>query len=233
MNVLSPTEPKSGSGRKNKVVSKGKKKTNGLICRREENVLRNRGFRSRLAGEGAIHPLKRNLTETESELESYKATVVHTNATGIHSELESGAESSDENSDDHDSSDRAGQHVTTGKDKDVKKKRYIIFLGNLPKTISRDDIISHFEKRGVPISEFRLLTHKDSGKSKGCGFMELSSNVVMQNALKFHRSRISGKHINVEITCGGGGKGEERKKRIQDRNRKLRLEKASKKSFKH
>ena len=102
------------------------------------------------------------------------------------------------------------------------KKRYILFLGNLPRGASQDDIIDHFSKRGVPITELRLLTDKESGKSKGCAFAEFSSNKAIQNALKFHRSKLQGRTINVEVTCGGGGKGNERLKKIRERNRTLR-----------
>ena len=102
------------------------------------------------------------------------------------------------------------------------KKRYILFLGNLPRDASQDDIIDHFSKRGVAISELRLLTDKESGKSKGCAFAEFSGNKAMQGALKFHRSKLQGRTINVEVTCGGGGKGNERLKKIRERNRTLR-----------
>ena len=114
-----------------------------------------------------------------------------------------------------------------------KKRRYILFVGNLSQTALREDIVSHFEKRGVPVKEFRLLSFKDSGKSRGCGFMELGSDKAMQNALKFHRSRVLGKCINVEVTCGGGGKSERRKVKITEKNRKLRMKKAMAKPIKH
>ena len=102
------------------------------------------------------------------------------------------------------------------------KKRYILFLGNLPRDASQDDIIDHFSKRGVAISELRLLTEKESGKSKGCAFAEFNGNKAMQDALKFHRSKLQGRTINVEVTCGGGGEGNERLKKIRERNRTLR-----------
>lgn len=122
--------------------------------------------------------------------------------------------------------------TTNGKQSRRKKKRFILFVGNLPTSASREDVVSHFEKKGVHISEFRLLTHKDSGKSKGCGFMEFSSNKVMQAALKFHRSCVQGKHVNIEMTCGGGGRTENRRNRIQEKNRKMR-ERKNKNSIKH
>ena len=108
------------------------------------------------------------------------------------------------------------------------KKRFILFLGNLPHAASQDDVIDHFSKRGVPITELRLLTDKETGKSKGCAFAEFSGNKAMENALKFHRSKLQGRTINVEVTCGGGGKGNERLKKIRERNRTLRRTKTVK-----
>lgn len=105
---------------------------------------------------------------------------------------------------------------------DTSKKRYILFLGNLPHSASHDDIIEHFSKRGVPVMDLRLLTDRESGKSKGCAFAEFSNNKQMQNAIKFHRSKLQGRTINVEVTCGGGGKGDKRQKKIRERNRTMR-----------
>lgn len=252
------TSPKSGQGRVKKsalFLRGGKKKSKGndKSFRRETEVgqlkvASSRGFRSNLADEGIAAVTKsEEVTEMESESKLDEATTVNSKAADKEgstscSESESGTDSSNESreSDDDGGVDgdggkdsKSGKQDITYKAKTTKRRRYILFLGNLPTAISRDEVISHFKKRGVPISEFRLLTHKDSGKSKGCGFMELSSGAAMQNALKFHRSRLLGKHINVEVTCGGGGKGEERKKRIQDKNRKLRLEKAVANPVKH
>lgn len=119
----------------------------------------------------------------------------------------------------------------TGESK--KKRRYLLFVGNLPLNASREDIITHFEHRGVHISEFRLLSHKDTGKSKGCGFMEFASDKEMQNALKFHRSRMKKNRINVEVTCGGGGKSERRQAKIAKKNQTLRRKKSMSNPIKH
>ena len=43
-----------------------------------------------------------------------------------------------------------------------------------------------------------------------------------QNALKFHHTLLRGRRMNVEVTCGGGGKGEARTRKIRDRNERLR-----------
>ena len=117
--------------------------------------------------------------------------------------------------------------------KKMRKRRYILFVGNLPKTASREEIVSHFEKRGVHMKEFRLLTHKDTGNSKGCGFMELGCDRDMQNALKFHRMLVGKQHVNIEVTCGGGGKTDRRKAKIKEKNKTLRLKQSMTHPVKH
>ena len=53
---------------------------------------------------------------------------------------------------------------------------------------------------------------------KTCHFL---NSLLLQNALKFHRTKFSGRQINIEVTCGGGGRGEERRTKIKKRNEKF------------
>lgn len=54
-----------------------------------------------------------------------------------------------------------------------------------------------------------------------------------QKALNLHHSTLDGRKINVEITCGGGGKGQTRKKKLEERKTKfLRGRKRKSKSTK-
>lgn len=61
-----------------------------------------------------------------------------------------------------------------------RKTRYIAFIGNLPFTATRDDIIENFQKKGVKPTEVRLLTKKGSGDSRGCCFVEFSNAKTLQ-----------------------------------------------------
>ena len=61
-----------------------------------------------------------------------------------------------------------------------KRRRYIAFVGNLPFTATREDVIEHFSKRGVRVTEARLLTRKSSGESKGCCFLECPDVKTLQ-----------------------------------------------------
>ncbi len=113
-----------------------------------------------------------------------------------------------------------------------QKRRYILFLGNLSVDATEEEILTHFKKKGVVIKELRLLTYKDTGKSRGCGFAEFVDDRTMKNALKFHRSKLKGKFVNIEVTCGGGGKGDQRKAKIEKKNRRQRIARAKKSKFK-
>ena len=46
--------------------------------------------------------------------------------------------------------------------------------------------------------------------------------MFFQNALKFHHTVMDGRRINVEVTCGGGGKGSRRMSKIRERNERMR-----------
>ena len=73
----------------------------------------------------------------------------------------------------------------------------------------------------------RLLTPKVTrtgatvAKSKGCAFLEFSTRPTLQTALRLHQSELDGRRINVELTAGGGGKGDTRLAKLKARNKEL------------
>jgi nucleolar protein 6 len=74
----------------------------------------------------------------------------------------------------------------------------------------------------------RLLTPKltragapATTKSKGCAFLEFSTWPALQAALRLHQSELDGRRINVELTAGGGGKGDARLSKVKARNKDL------------
>ncbi|PCH33893.1 RNA-binding domain-containing protein [Wolfiporia cocos MD-104 SS10] len=118
------------------------------------------------------------------------------------------------------------------------KQRYILFVGNLKYTTTKEAIQEHFSKCDPPPS-VRLMTPKpipgkSTTKSKGFAFLEFTSRNALQQALKLHQSELEGRMINIELTAGGGGKSESRLEKLKKRNRELyeqrqkRLEKQKK-----
>jgi nucleolar protein 6 len=107
--------------------------------------------------------------------------------------------------------------------KDAKKK-FILFVGNLAFTTKREAIEEHFRtavgERGSIL--VRMLTDKKSGRSRGCCFIEFSSRPALEKGLALHHSTLEGREINVELSAGGGGKGEKRKDKLKKRNDSLR-----------
>lgn len=115
------------------------------------------------------------------------------------------------------------------KESGESKRRFILFLGNLKYTTTAETIRAHFTTCDPPPT-VRLLTLKPSKskltpklttKSKGCAFLEFQNKHALQRALKLHHSELEGRKINVELTAGGGGKGESRLRRVKDRNKEL------------
>ena len=55
-----------------------------------------------------------------------------------------------------------------------------------------------------------MLSKKGSGRSRGIAFVDLADEKQMVRALRVHHTRLFGRVINVERTCGGGGTGDDK-----------------------
>jgi len=139
--------------------------------------------------------------------------------------------------------------AAAGIEKSKVAPRFICFVGNLPYTCTTDQIQQHFRK--LEPASIRHSTDKQTRKSKGFAFLEFDDYSKMKTCLKvYHHSTFdpertsklpadafdenglekevpgqnrkqTGRKINVELTAGGGGKGAERKEKIQKKNTKL------------
>lgn len=93
-----------------------------------------------------------------------------------------------------------------------------LFVGQLAYKVDAAMLKSHFEKfpglKGKV--QVRLLTHKDTGKSRGMGWVQMACPADVHTALRLHRSVLCGRQINVERTVGGGGNSGDRKGKIKD-----------------
>ncbi|KAG0047030.1 hypothetical protein BGZ83_007843 [Gryganskiella cystojenkinii] len=105
-----------------------------------------------------------------------------------------------------------------------KNHKFIVFVGNLPFNITKEQLEKHFESCGK-ISSVRVQTDKATGKGKGFAFMEFPEVEAMQKALYFNKTLIKERPINVELTAGGGGnKSAARKQKIAQKNDALNEE---------
>ncbi len=86
-----------------------------------------------------------------------------------------------------------------------------LYVGNLPYSIDEQALSEEFGKFGA-VASAKIITDRDSGRSKGFGFVEMSTEAEAQDAIaKLNGQEFSGRALNVseakpqEPRTGGGG----------------------------
>jgi len=112
----------------------------------------------------------------------------------------------------------------------MPKKRYLLFVGNLPKDVTEEQIASHFSslpskptirlrRPAEPKPNAYRPTPPPKGRPKIFAFLEFTNSSSLQAALKLNRSNMGGRLINVELTVGGGGSGEGRREKLANKRK--------------
>jgi RNA recognition motif-containing protein len=84
-----------------------------------------------------------------------------------------------------------------------------IYVGNLPYSISDDQLSDMFARFGAPDSA-RVVTDRDTGQSKGFGFVEYSNDETARQAMTLNGTDFGGRAIKVNEARpknDGGGRG--------------------------
>ncbi|HRK08744.1 MAG TPA: RNA-binding protein [Pseudobdellovibrionaceae bacterium] len=91
-----------------------------------------------------------------------------------------------------------------------------LYVGNLPFSATDESLADAFAKCGT-VESARIITDRESGRSKGFGFVEMSTDEEAQNAIsQFNGSDWGGRPLTVneakpmaprENRGGGGGGG--------------------------
>ncbi|MDH3269095.1 MAG: RNA-binding protein [Ignavibacteria bacterium] len=72
-----------------------------------------------------------------------------------------------------------------------------LYVGNLPWTFNSDELLDTFKKHGNVISA-KVVTDKETGKSKGFGFVEMENDSDANSATKaLNGSEINGRKLVV------------------------------------
>ncbi|HVF25607.1 MAG TPA: RNA-binding protein [Anaerolineales bacterium] len=86
-----------------------------------------------------------------------------------------------------------------------------LYVGNLPFTVGDADLQSLFSQAGT-VTSAQVIKDRASGRSKGFGFVEMSSSDEAQGAITmFHGKDFSGRALTVNLARpreerpGGGG----------------------------
>jgi RNA recognition motif-containing protein len=94
-----------------------------------------------------------------------------------------------------------------------------LYVGNLPFSATDDSLRSLFEQVGQ-VDSAKVITDRDTGRSKGFGFVEMASDDQCADAIKkFNGTNFEGRPLTVnearpmvprEGGGGGGGRGRDR-----------------------
>jgi cold-inducible RNA-binding protein len=71
-----------------------------------------------------------------------------------------------------------------------------LYVGNLPYDISDDQLNEMFTKFGTPDSA-KVITDRDTGRSKGFGFVEFSNGDQAKQALSLNGTDFGGRSLTV------------------------------------
>jgi RNA recognition motif-containing protein len=86
-----------------------------------------------------------------------------------------------------------------------------LYVGNLPYNISDDQLRDMFARYGTPDTA-RVITDRDSGQSKGFGFVEFSDEQIAKAAMALDGTDFGGRSLKVNEArprnenFGGGGR---------------------------
>jgi RNA recognition motif-containing protein len=88
-----------------------------------------------------------------------------------------------------------------------------LYVGNLPYSVSDSDLQNLFEQHGT-VQSAQVIVDRDTGRSKGFGFVEMDNNEQAQAAIQaLNGTEINGRALTVnearprEERGGGGGGG--------------------------
>lgn len=89
-----------------------------------------------------------------------------------------------------------------------------LFVGSLPFSTNDDDLAQHFSQAGK-VESAKVITDRETGRSRGFGFVEMSSDEEAKAAIdQLNNSEMSGRTIVVneakpreDNRSGGGGGG--------------------------
>lgn len=74
-----------------------------------------------------------------------------------------------------------------------------LFVGSLAYSTNDDSLKAHFEQIG-PVSSARVITDRESGRSKGFGFVEMEVDADNQKAVdQLDGKELDGRTINVSL----------------------------------
>ncbi len=71
-----------------------------------------------------------------------------------------------------------------------------LYVGNLPNKMTEDELTSEFQEYGE-VQSLKIITDRETGKSRGFGFIEMSENAAREAIQGLNDSDMQGRQITV------------------------------------
>ncbi|CAE1311379.1 NOP6 [Acanthosepion pharaonis] len=108
----------------------------------------------------------------------------------------------------------------TSKHNKPVKKAYVVFVGNLPYAVTKEQLEEHFRKTGG-VKKIRIPKEKGTDRGRGFAYIEFKDRISHKIGLRLHHTHLGGRQINVEFTSIGG-KNPKRLEKLKQKNLKLK-----------
>ncbi len=87
-----------------------------------------------------------------------------------------------------------------------------VFVGNLPYNATAEEIRAFFEQGGCEVTGVKLVTDRETGRSRGFGFVEVTDSDSVRGAVDgLNGKQLNGRALTInearERPAGGGGGG--------------------------
>jgi RNA recognition motif-containing protein len=80
-----------------------------------------------------------------------------------------------------------------------------LFVGNLPWSVTDQDLEEMFAPFGA-VGSAKVITDRDTGRSRGFGFVEMSDDSARNAIADLNESEISGRKLTVNEAAGAGSR---------------------------
>ena len=82
-----------------------------------------------------------------------------------------------------------------------------LYVGNLAYDLTIEELNEAFAKFGGTITDSVIISDRETGRSRGFGFVTFSSDEEAQEALQLNDVELNGRKLNVRIANADGRRG--------------------------
>lgn len=96
-------------------------------------------------------------------------------------------------------------------------KKLMLFVGNLPEDITKEQVMTHFKRTGG-VKSVKIPKHRGTDTGKGFAYIEFNSTISHRLGLRLNNTTLAGRKIVVEFTSEGKMTEKKIHEKLQEKN---------------